>query len=35
VDLELLGELVIDHYENFDVLARTLVPLTRIYWPAE
>jgi len=35
VDLESLANLVIEHYENFDEEGRKLIPLVRIYWPAE
>lgn len=33
VDLPLLRDLVLDHYERLDETSRRLVPLTRIYWP--
>lgn len=33
VDLPLLRDLVLDHYERLDEATRRLVPLTRIYWP--
>lgn len=26
---------VVMHYENFDSDGKSLIPLTRIYWPAE
>jgi restriction system protein len=33
VDLDHLATLVVEHYENFDLDGRSLVPLTRVYWP--
>jgi restriction system protein len=33
VDLNELATLVIEHYEQFDVAGRTLLPLVRVYWP--
>lgn len=33
VDLDDLAELIVSHYENFDLEGRALVPLVRIYWP--
>lgn len=33
VDLSLLVEFVVEHYEAMDAEARALVPLKRIYWP--
>lgn len=35
VDLERLRELLVDHYEKVDAETRTLVPLSRLYWPVE
>lgn len=35
VDLPTLRELLLEHYENGDIEMRRLVPLRRIYWPAE
>ena len=35
IDLEDLASLVIDNYENFDLEGCTLIPLTKVYWPAE
>lgn len=35
VDLDLLAELVAGHYEAFDSEGRALVPLVKVYWPAE
>lgn len=34
VDLDLLVNLIIQYYDNFDAEAKALVPLTKIYWPA-
>lgn len=33
VDLDDLADLIVSHYESFDLEGRTLVPLVRIYWP--
>lgn len=33
VDADMLVTLVIQYYDNFDPDARTLIPLTKIYWP--
>ena len=35
VDLDDLADLIVSHYENFDLDGRALVPLVRIYWPAD
>jgi restriction system protein len=35
IDLTALAQLVTEHYERFDPVGRTLVPLVRIYRPAE
>jgi restriction system protein len=35
LDLDDLASLVVSHYENFDLEGRALVPLVRVYWPAE
>jgi restriction system protein len=35
LDFDDLIRLVVQHYEIFDVDGRALVPLVRIYWPAE
>ena len=35
IDLEDLASLLIDNYENFDLEGCTLIPLTKVYWPAE
>lgn len=34
VDLDDLADLIVSHYESFDLEGRALVPLVRIYWPA-
>ncbi|NDI99980.1 restriction endonuclease [Flavobacterium sp. LaA7.5] len=33
IDLDLLVELVVEHYENLDIETKALVPLRKIYWP--
>jgi restriction system protein len=33
MDIDDLAELMLQHYENLDVKTRSLVPLTKIYWP--
>ena len=33
--LDELATLIVTHYENFDVEGKLLIPLVRIYWPAE
>ena len=35
LDLNDLAELVLAHYENFDLEGRALVPLVKVYYPAE
>lgn len=35
VDLDELASLVIDNYERFDLEGCTLIPLVKIFWPAE
>lgn len=35
VDIDTLAELVVDYYENFDLEGKALIPLVRIYWPAD
>ncbi|MGB1091269.1 MAG: restriction endonuclease [Oceanobacter sp.] len=35
VDMDDLADLIVTHYESFDVEGRTLMPLVRLYWPAE
>jgi len=34
MDADTLVSLIIQYYDNFDSEARSLVPLTKIYWPA-
>lgn len=33
VDLDDLADLIVSHYESFDLEGRALMPLVRIYWP--
>lgn len=33
--LDDLASLIVTHYEGFDMEGRVLLPLTRVYWPAE
>ena len=35
VDLDDLADLIVAHYENFDLEGRALIPLVRIYWPTD
>ncbi|WP_371683247.1 restriction endonuclease [Hahella sp. KA22] len=35
VDIDILAELVVDYYEEFSLEGKALIPLIRIYWPAE
>ena len=35
IDLDELANLVVINYDNFDSEGRVLIPLVRIYWPAE
>lgn len=35
VDIDTLAELVVEYYEDFDLEGKALIPLVRIYWPAE
>jgi len=35
IDIDDLANLIVDHYESFDLSGRALIPLVRIYWPAE
>lgn len=35
VDIDNLAELIVDYYEDFDLEGKALIPLVRIYWPAE
>lgn len=34
IDIEMLVNIILQYYDNFDPDARTLIPLTKIYWPA-
>jgi len=33
VDADMLVSLIVQYYDNFDLDARSLIPLTKIYWP--
>ncbi len=35
VDLDDLADLIVNHYDSFDLEGRALVPLVRIYWPVD
>lgn len=35
VELDDLAELVVAHYDKFDTEGRALIPLVKVYWPAE
>lgn len=35
IDIDDLADLVVTHYDNFDLDGRALIPLVRLYWPAE
>ena len=35
IDIDELADLIVSHYENFDLEGQTLLPLVRMYWPAE
>lgn len=35
IDLDDLADLIVSHYESFDLEGRALVPLVRIYWPVD
>ena len=35
IDIDDLANLIVTHYEQFDIEGRTLLPLVKIYWPAE
>lgn len=35
VDIDDLADLVVSHYDNFDLEGRALIPLIRVYWPVE
>ncbi len=34
IDIDMLVKLVIQYYDDFDTETRTLLPLTKIYWPS-
>jgi restriction system protein len=34
LDMAELRRTLLDHYERMDLETRSLIPLTRIYWPA-
>ena len=34
IDTDLLVDLIIEYYDNFDPDTRTLLPLTKMYWPS-
>ena len=35
MDADDLVSALIEHYESLDAEARSLLPLTRLYWPAQ
>jgi len=35
MDIDLLVSQIIENYENFDIDTRTLIPLTKLYWPSK
>ena len=35
INLDDLAKLIVEHYENFDLEGRALIPLVMVYWPAE
>lgn len=35
IDIDYLADLIVTHYENFNMEGRTLFPLVKVYWPAE
>lgn len=35
IDLDDLADLIVGHYDNFDLEGRALIPLVRIYWPVD
>jgi len=35
LDIDTLAELVVTHYESFDMDGRALIPLVRVFWPAD
>ena len=35
VDLDMMVQLIMQHYDNFDTETRALIPLKKIYWPVD
>jgi restriction system protein len=35
IDIDLLADLVVANYERFDIEGQRLLPLVKVYWPAE
>lgn len=35
IDIDLLADLVVANYEQFDIDGQRLIPLVKVYWPAE
>ncbi|WP_018404071.1 hypothetical protein [Marinobacter gelidimuriae] len=35
IDIDLLADLVVANYEQFDIEGQRLMPLMKVYWPAE
>ena len=35
IDIDLLADLVVTNYERFDIEGQRLLPLVKVYWPAE
>lgn len=35
IDTDDLADLIVAHYDNFDLEGRALLPLIRVYWPAD
>ena len=35
IDLDEMARLVVNHYDTFDLEGRSLIPLVKVYWPAE
>jgi len=35
IDIDLLADLVVANYERFDIEGQRLMPLMKVYWPAE
>lgn len=33
IDLDMLVELILQYYDNFDIEAKAIIPLIKIYWP--